>query len=374
MSPIVIGLTILAILLLGYSFILYKQRVEILNKVGKNEKEFVMKSQIVKGELPASTIKEGLSLMQAVGLEASSPNEEASKILQQLQTGSSSQIQSFPDAYKDLSLRECAIKSSYNSAISGKYASSTMIKNVLQRGCRFLDFQILSSDTDAKDYVSIALENQTINLDTENKLPLAEAMNTVSAYGFSNAPNAGDPLFIHLRVMSKNPATYSRIAKTLSFSFDGKLFPGKVDKDTKLGELLGKAVIIFDKTTNPEFTGNCDGSSAPDCKPLASLIHMYSGTTELRKYEFQQLLQTSPLVVHRDTNGPHNDMPYLRMSVPPLTSTDTDVSPIEFMSHYPCQMLAMRFSIIDDNLIEYESIFNRNQCAFIPLPIQDKNE
>ena len=42
----------------------------------------------------------------------------------------------------DLPLKEYCIKSSYNSAVSGDFVSQDMIKNVLARGCRFIDLDV----------------------------------------------------------------------------------------------------------------------------------------------------------------------------------------------------------------------------------------
>ena len=46
------------------------------------------------------------------------------------------------DASQDNAIRNFCIKSSCNSAYTGKYMNLNMIKNVLSRGCRFLDFEV----------------------------------------------------------------------------------------------------------------------------------------------------------------------------------------------------------------------------------------
>ena len=46
------------------------------------------------------------------------------------------------DKFLDLPLREFIVKSSYNSAISGTFANQEMIRFLLQRGVRLLDFEI----------------------------------------------------------------------------------------------------------------------------------------------------------------------------------------------------------------------------------------
>ena len=50
---------------------------------------------------------------------------------------------------QDNSLRNFIIKSSFNSAYSGSYMNLEMIKYVLKRGCRFLNFQVFIKDNTA---------------------------------------------------------------------------------------------------------------------------------------------------------------------------------------------------------------------------------
>ena len=50
------------------------------------------------------------------------------------------------DASQDNAIRNFCIKSSCNSAYTGKYMNLNMIKYVLSRGCRFLDFEVYIKD------------------------------------------------------------------------------------------------------------------------------------------------------------------------------------------------------------------------------------
>ena len=51
-------------------------------------------------------------------------------------------IQSIKSKFTNMPLHEYCIKSSYNSACSGDYVSANMVKEVIKRGCRFLDFEV----------------------------------------------------------------------------------------------------------------------------------------------------------------------------------------------------------------------------------------
>ena len=53
-----------------------------------------------------------------------------------------SSIQSMENKYAKLPIKDYCIKSSYNSATTGKTVNKKMIQYVLSRGCRFLDFEV----------------------------------------------------------------------------------------------------------------------------------------------------------------------------------------------------------------------------------------
>ena len=73
----------------------------------------------------------------------------------------------------NLPLREYCIKSSYNTALSGKYVSTDMIKYVLTRGCRFLDFEIFYVDNGP--CVAYSVDPTFVTVTSKNTIKLSEA-------------------------------------------------------------------------------------------------------------------------------------------------------------------------------------------------------
>ena len=69
-------------------------------------------------------------------------------------------------------LNQYIVKSSYNSAISGKFVSIDMLRFVISRGCRFLDFEVVFLDD--KPYVALTTDPEYTLLDTNNKILLVE--------------------------------------------------------------------------------------------------------------------------------------------------------------------------------------------------------
>ena len=117
----------------------------------------------------------------------------------------------------DLPLKEYCFKSSYNSAVSGDFVSQDMIKNVLARGCRFIDLEVLIvNDIPCVSYTkdSQFLIRETKNDDTD-RLLLQSALSTISSNAFtSTVPNPNDPIFIHIRVKSNHSNALKLIASS----------------------------------------------------------------------------------------------------------------------------------------------------------------
>ena len=111
-------------------------------------------------------------------------------------------VQSIPLINQNIALKQCCMKASYNSAYTGNYVSLDMIKFVLGRGCRFLDFEVFSIDGVPQVGVSTDLTNTLLT--SKNQIFLDTAFNTIVSSAFSNAsPYLLDPIFIHLRIKSK---------------------------------------------------------------------------------------------------------------------------------------------------------------------------
>lgn len=133
----------------------------------------------------------------------------------------------------NLPLKDYVYKASFNSAVSGDFVSPDMINLVLSRGCRFLDFEVLIIDD--TPCVTYTKDSEYRTRETENHITLDSALTTVATSGFTSlAPNPNDPIFIHLRVKSKNDRSLKQIASSIdaTISKSNKLFIPKFNKNS----------------------------------------------------------------------------------------------------------------------------------------------
>jgi hypothetical protein len=294
------------------------------------------------------------------------------------------------DKYLDLPLREFIVKSSYNSAISGDYANKEMIRFLLQRGCRLLDFEIFTNNN--LEYISLSKDDQ-FSMDTLNqnadRLSFADAMGTVNAYSFVNpSPSPNDPLFLSLRLknnLKKDDlrAVYKRIADILKVSFPNRLYQDsnrkalEVNGSTPLRDIMGKIVVIFDTENKISNFDKYCSDSANECSEIYPLINIPSnvaGGLPVYTYEDVTTKSREPVLQQRDGVGTTINTFY--MVIPPVDDIIQLPSPQEVvLSAFP-QFMLYKFHINNTNLEEYEKIFNTAQSSFVPISslLSIKNE
>jgi len=236
----------------------------------------------------------------------------------------------------DMAIKEYVIKSSYNSAVSGKYVSLEMLKYVISRGCRFLDFEIHSFDEEP--YVCYTNEVIPTNIDSANKIKFEEILSCVRANSFMDpAPNPEDPLFIHLRIKSNTKETYDNVAKIIDKTIGDKLNTCDVTPNTKLWNLRGKIVLIIDKTSSPDYKNysNCKLNDTT-CKDLIGFINLESGGDHLRIYKYSTLLNLAIMPPYIFEDGT-SDVNALRLAIPDIGTNVVNPSAYEFIADYGVQ-------------------------------------
>jgi hypothetical protein len=275
----------------------------------------------------------------------------------------------------NLPLREYCIKSSYNSALSGTVISTSAIKYVLSRGCRFLDFEIFFIDN--SPCVAYSTDPNFISITSVNYITLNNAFETIITNAFSApSPNVLDPVFIQLRIKSNNPKIYSLIGMSVYNYLNNKLYAGTVTGNTILNDLMGKFVLIIDKTISPGYSikenypnciNNINDVEKSGCYNLSSFKNMESGTQILRLYTYDNLLKqvvTPPLIT--DTDNLNTDVSLLRIIEPSQYETNNPLCS-DFILNYGVQFIVNRFYLLDNNLEKYELFFNANHSAFVPF-------
>ena len=334
-----------------------------------SRKEIQIQGQKEQNQLQERELKEGFG-KEGFGKEKEGfgQGQEDDEVKNMKNTGPIS-ITSIPPKYLDLPIREFIVKSSYNSALSGQYAGKEPIRAVLERGCRLLDFEIYTRDS--IEYVSYSGDPEFKSMDTENevgkRLSLGDAFNTVIGYSFTApAPSPNDPLFISLRIKNNSSEAYSRIAMLIENAFPNRLFKGDVNSGTPLSELMGKVIIILDKTSSPGYKNyiKCESSK---CFKLDKYINIESGTISLPKYTYSDLVTLSPKIVTPSQRGLRTDIDSFRMVTPLQVDQIKPPNPTDALSTWHPQFLLYKFYKPSEELTEYEKIFNSHNCSFVPV-------
>lgn len=270
------------------------------------------------------------------------------------------------DARSQYNLRDYFIKSSYNSCLNGGvrggYVDTEALVAVIRQGARVLDFEVFAidgkaviaaSDSDSFDYKS-----------TLNALDFAEAMDAVRRYALSGSgcPNYSDPLILHFRIKSTQPEVYDQMAEVLRTSFSSELLGPSYSYESN-GEnfgaepvkgLIGKVIIAVDarnakyrSTKLDEFVNFTTGSQVARIMTDDEVQYSHS-TDELTEYNKKYMTLTTPT-----PQSGKNPSANLHMK-------------------YGCQMIAMNYSLVDENLKYYCGLFNDAGLAFILKPEDER--
>lgn len=278
----------------------------------------------------------------------------------------------------NLPLKEYVIKSSYNTAITGNYVSNDMIKLVLSRGCRFIDFEIFIIDDVPQ--ISYSNDNTYTTRNTDNTIVLDTALSTVASNAFVNSiPNPKDPLFIHLRVKSNDPKSLKYVAASIDSTLfkSGRLYKNKIDKDTTLADVAGKFVVLIDNSNinNYKALTNCNKNDK-GCYNLDNYINSKSNNQFYIKKKFIDVFD-SPIhkPVINDKTG-KSDVKKITIALPDtgsapnsIFSNDNFENPDvrELIYRHSIQISAFKYYNIDDQLLENEALFDFFKAGIVPF-------
>jgi hypothetical protein len=253
-------------------------------------------------------------------------------------------------------LRNYCIKSSFNSAYTGGYMNLDMIKYVLQRGCRFLDFQVFIKDHTAivayskEDYYNAFSSNAPA-------LSLAGVFSTINMHAFNeHSPNPNDPIFIQIRILSDFSSAESIVAETNSTTFTVNLYSDPttghaipIDLNIQMNKLQSKVVIVTDQ-------------SEATSTSLSKYTNLFTDTTNVRRYTENQL-------TYQPINPP-NPEPFLFQIVLPNLGYFFGVNnpdALYLIQNYGTQVIAQAFYSSDLNLENYEALFDQYKSAFVRI-------
>ncbi len=265
-------------------------------------------------------------------------------------------------------LKEYIIKGAYNCAVSGNYVNSDAIRYVLERGCRFLDFEVLYIDS--KPMVSYTLDKEYEMIETDNSLLLDDALSAAISTGFSqNSPNPNDPLFIHLRVKSKDKSIYKDIGKSVDFVLKDYLYKEQVTGETKMSDVMRKVVLLLDTRidTNYKEFSRCEVSDHT-CYDVSDYVNITSGTSTLSIKQYSEVLNEQSIDLSQGDNCDYcTNVNKYRMAVPDTVQGTSNPELKELFIDHGIQIVPLQFYQTDKYLEQYEEFFNEHKSAFVPL-------
>ena len=267
----------------------------------------------------------------------------------------------------DLKLKDVCIKASCNSAFTGNYINKKMVKHLLLRGCRFLDFEIYNIDD--IPYVGFSSKESPTSLDSQNKIMLSEILTVINEEAFrSPTPNTTDPCFIHMRVKTGTNNLYSSIASSINENIKNRLYEGEVSPFTPLKKLASKVVVIIDKSSSPHYDKYPVCDSEP-CMNLGKYVNIESGTPQFMNYRYSYIMNQNINPVFSDENG--TDSKKLQLVLPDIEGNMLGMlrNP-EFntlLKDYGIQIICFNFYNQDVELANYEKMFGELRSTIIPL-------
>jgi hypothetical protein len=255
------------------------------------------------------------------------------------------------------------IKTAYNACSGGSYKNDFVdicnLKALLKQGVRCLDFEIYSIDNEP--VVATSTSDSYFIKETFNSVGFGSVMDTINNYAFSGgtSPNSTDPLLIHLRIKSNNQEMYSNLANIFK-SYDSRMLgpqfsfenSGQNIGGVPLLSLQNKIILIVDKSNNA-FLQNQD---------FLEYVNLTSNSVFMRGYNYYDVKN------NQDTQ----ELAEYNKRAMTIVFPDKGTSPVNPSGYlcraYGCQMVAMRYQLVDNLLMENALFFDTCNYAFCLKP------
>jgi len=260
-------------------------------------------------------------------------------------------------------LQDYYVKTAYNACSGGSYKNDFVnicnLKAVIKQGVRCLDFEIYSVNN--QPVVSTSTSDSYYVKETFNSVNFSSVMDTIRNYAFSGStcPNPTDPILINLRCKSNNQEMYSKLADIFSSNTDIMLGPeysyeasGTNLGNTPLMSLQNKVILIMDRS-NPAFVENAD---------LLEYVNLASNSVFMRGYDYYNIKNNPDINELTDFNRQGMTIVYPNNEINPANPSGM------VCRASGCQMVAMRFQYVDNNLMENALFFDEAGYAFALKP------
>ena len=255
------------------------------------------------------------------------------------------------------------VKTAYNACSGGGYKNDYVdicnLKAVLKQGVRCLDFEIYSVND--QPVVATSTSDSYYVKETFNSVSFSSVMDTIRNYAFSGStcPNPTDPLLIHLRCKSNNQTMYSNLANIfqsntdimlgMNYSFESS---GQNLGSVPLLQLQNKVVLIIDRS-NTAFLEN---------EALVEYVNLTSNSIFMRAYDYYNVQNNPDINELTDFNRRG-----ITIVIPDNGSSPSNPSGMVCRAS-GCQMVAMRYQLVDNYLTDNALFFDRAGYAFALKP------
>jgi hypothetical protein len=179
------------------------------------------------------------------------------------------------------------------------------------------------------------------------------------AFASSTCPNPFDPIVIHLRIKSTNQNMYKRFAEIFkgfnalmlddSYSYECH---GTNMGNVKLSDIMGKVVLIVDRSN----------TSFLECPEFYEYVNMTSNSVFMRALHYYDIKYTPDMNEIIEYNKQN-----MTIGMPDKGTNPDNPSAI-IMREMGCQLLGMRYPLIDTNIEENNIFFDENGYAFVLKP------
>jgi hypothetical protein len=275
-----------------------------------------------------------------------------------------------PD-YAGKNLRDFYIKTAYNCCASGQfksdYVSICALQNAVKQGVRCLDFEIFCIDN--IPCVGVSSVDIIGVKQSYNSLPVSQVLKELNNIAFSETagicPNPKDPLLLHFRIKTNNVNILNIMASEIAENLGDKLLPIEFMREcngtnmTKrpIRDFIGRVVIMVEK--------NNVSNTMPllyQSKNMWELTNVTTNSVFVHSKRYMDIKNSNDLDTITNFNKENITLvlPDLSVSNANYVSTVTQA--------LGCQLMAMSFQNVDQNLLTYNEIFEKRESAFVPKP------
>ena len=265
-------------------------------------------------------------------------------------------------------LRDFYIKSAYNCCSAGNfkndYVNLCALKNCIEQGARFLDFEIYSLN-DKPIVATSSISNFNIK-QSYNYIELSKVFDTILNLAFSSGtcPNHRDPLILHFRIMSNNCKMFDNFAdlfiknnrlnsRTLEkkYSYEYSENNNSLNLTAEPVKKFKDKIIIALDTKNSLYRNT----------KLEEYVNISTSSIYLKLLKFNDVKQTY------DFNFEDYNKKNMSIVIPDLQSNSNNYNFI-IPKNYGCQFMAMSFQNNNSNLQQYNNFFKNERYGYVLKP------